>query len=46
MNDVTLAEINGSPARRFKRRIPRAIERVWRAVTTYEDLAARARARR
>lgn len=40
MNTATLEEIDGSPSLRFRRRLPHPTERVWRAVTTYDDLAA------
>jgi uncharacterized protein YndB with AHSA1/START domain len=35
-----LEEIEGRPALRFTRRLNHPVERVWRAVTTYDDLAA------
>lgn len=40
MIDGTFVEVNGRPALRFTRRLPHRVERVWRAVTSYEDLAA------
>jgi uncharacterized protein YndB with AHSA1/START domain len=35
-----MEEIDGYPALRFTRRLAHPVERVWRAVTSYEDLAA------
>jgi uncharacterized protein YndB with AHSA1/START domain len=35
-----LEEIQGRPALRFTRRLAHPIERVWRAVSTYDELAA------
>ncbi|MDF2747427.1 MAG: hypothetical protein K0S98_1713 [Propionibacteriaceae bacterium] len=40
MTEGVLTEIDGQPALRFTRRLPHPIERVWRAVSTYDELAA------
>jgi hypothetical protein len=40
MIEGTLEQVDGRPALRFTRRLSHPVERVWRAVTTYEDLAA------
>jgi uncharacterized protein YndB with AHSA1/START domain len=40
MIEGTLVEIDGRPALRFTRRLNHPVERVWRAVTTHDDLAA------
>src|SRR4051794_19575254 len=40
MIEGTLVEIDGRPALRFNRRLNHPVERVWRAVSTYHDLAA------
>jgi uncharacterized protein YndB with AHSA1/START domain len=40
MTDGILEEFDGRPALRFTRRLAHPIERVWRAVTSYDDLAA------
>jgi uncharacterized protein YndB with AHSA1/START domain len=33
-------QVNGRPALRFTRRLPHSVDRVWRAATSYDDLAA------
>lgn len=40
MTDGSLVEIDGRPALRFTRRLNHPVERVWRAVTEYDELAA------
>jgi len=40
MIEGTLEQIDGRPALRFTRQLNHPVERVWRAVTTYDDLAA------
>jgi uncharacterized protein YndB with AHSA1/START domain len=40
MIEGTLVEIEGRPALRLTRRLRHPVERVWRAVTTYDELAA------
>ena len=40
MTEGILTEIDGRPALRFIRRLAHPIERVWRAVSTYDELAA------
>jgi uncharacterized protein YndB with AHSA1/START domain len=40
MSEGTLETIDGRPALRFTRRLAHPIERVWRAVSTYDELAA------
>jgi uncharacterized protein YndB with AHSA1/START domain len=40
MIEGILTEIDGRPALRFTRRLAHPIERVWRAVSTYDELAA------
>lgn len=40
MNDGTLEEIDGRPALRFQRRLAHPVERVWRAVSEHDELAA------
>jgi uncharacterized protein YndB with AHSA1/START domain len=40
MTEGTLEEIDGRPALRFERRLAHPIERVWRAVSTQDELAA------
>lgn len=40
MTEGTLDQVDGRPALRFTRRLPHSVERVWRAVTDYDDLAA------
>lgn len=40
MTEGTLEQIDGRPALRFTRHLPHPIERVWRAVTDHDELAA------
>jgi uncharacterized protein YndB with AHSA1/START domain len=40
MTEGTLDQVDGRPALRFTRRLPHSPKRVWRAVTSYDDLAA------
>lgn len=40
MTEGILTEIDGRPALRLTRRLAHPIERVWRAVSTYDELAA------
>ena len=40
MTEGILTEVDGRPALRFTRRLAHPIERVWRAVSTYDELAA------
>ena len=40
MTDGKLEEVDGRPALRFERRLAHPIERVWRAVTERDELAA------
>jgi uncharacterized protein YndB with AHSA1/START domain len=40
MTEGTLVEIDGRPALVFERRLAHPIERVWRAVSTHDELAA------
>ncbi len=40
MSEGTLETIDGRPALRFTRRLAHPVERVWRAVSTYDELAA------
>lgn len=39
MTEGTLEQIDGRPALRFTRRLAHPVERVWRAVTSYDELA-------
>ena len=40
MTEGTLEQVDGRPALRFTRRLAHPVERVWRAVTAYDELAA------
>ena len=40
MIEGTLEHVDGRPALRFRRRLNHPVERVWRAVSAYDDLAA------
>jgi uncharacterized protein YndB with AHSA1/START domain len=40
MTEGTLEQVGGRPALRFTRRLAHPIERVWRVVSTYDELAA------
>ena len=40
MTEGTLEEIDGRPALRFRRRLAHPVERVWRAVSRHDELAA------
>jgi uncharacterized protein YndB with AHSA1/START domain len=40
VTEGTLEQIDGRPALRFERRLGHPIQRVWRAVSTYDELAA------
>jgi uncharacterized protein YndB with AHSA1/START domain len=40
VTEGSFEQIDGRPALRFTRRLAHPVQRVWRAVTTYDDLAA------